>query len=205
MSDAAPAPTLRAVGVFCGARAGADPRHLADATWLAQALVGRGLGLVYGGASVGVMGALADAVLAAGGRAVGVIPRFLVDRELAHPRLTELHVVDTLHARKQKMAELSDAFVALPGGLGTLDELFEIVTWRTLGLHGKPIGVLDVRHYFADLLDFLDGAIAEGFVDRGIWDHVEVSADPEHLLDVFMGRRKRSARDTGVDPQELGS
>jgi uncharacterized protein (TIGR00730 family) len=188
--------SLRAVAVFCGSRSGSDPRHLADAAWFGQALVARGIGVVYGGASVGLMGALADAALAAGGRVVGVIPRFLVDKELAHRGLTELHVVETLHARKQKMAELADGFVALPGGIGTLDELFEIATWGSLGLHGKPIGLLDVRHYYADLLDFLDQGVADGFVDRAIWDAIQIADDPDHLLDVFQGVRPRYARDT---------
>jgi uncharacterized protein (TIGR00730 family) len=192
---------LRAVCVFCASRPGVDRRHLADATWLAQSLVGRGITLVYGGASVGLMGTLADAVLAAGGRAIGVIPRALVEREHAHPGLTESHVVETLHQRKQKMAELSDGFVVLPGGIGTLEEFFEILTWRALGLHDKPIGILDVRHYYADLLDFLDQGIADGFMDRSVWDLVQIATDPEHLLDVFEGRRPRRARDTdaGLD------
>lgn len=189
---------LRAVCVFCGSRPGSDPRHLADAAWLGQALVARGLAVVYGGASIGLMGALADAALAAGGRVIGVIPQTLVDREVAHRGLTELHVVTSLHERKARMAALSDAFVALPGGIGTLDELFEVVTWRALGLHDKPIGLLDVRHYYAALLDFLDVGVTDGFVDRALWDHLDVAADPDQLLDVFQGRRPRLARDTGT-------
>jgi uncharacterized protein (TIGR00730 family) len=195
----APPQALGAVCVFCGSRPGADPRHLADAAWLGQALVARGVTVVYGGASIGLMGALADAALAAGGKVIGVIPRALVDRELAHPGLTELVVVETLHERKAKMMALSDGFVALPGGIGTLDELFEILTWRALGIHAKPIGLLDVRHYYADLLDFLDVGVGDGFIDRGLWDLVQIASDPEHLLDVFQGKRPRHPRDTGAD------
>jgi uncharacterized protein (TIGR00730 family) len=195
---------LRALCVFCASRPGVDPRHLDDATWLARTLVGRGITLVYGGASVGVMGALADAVLAAGGRAIGVIPRALVEREVAHAGLTELHVVETLHERKKKMADLAQGFVVLPGGIGTLEELFEVLTWRALGLHDKPLGILDVRHYYADLLDFLDTGIEEGFMDRSLWDLVEVATDPDHLLDVFEGKRPRLARATGSPDEDAG-
>ena len=146
-------------------------------------MVRRGVGLVYGGASVGLMGALADAVLAAGGEAVGVIPRGLVAREVAHRGLTALHVVDTMHERKRRMAELSDAFVALPGGLGTLEELFEVWTWALLGIHAKPVALLDVRGYWAPLLAFLEAAVARGFVRESQRAMVLVDDDAERLLD----------------------
>lgn len=137
---------------------------------------------MYGGASVGIMGVLADATLAAGGRVVGVIPRALVDREIAHTGLTELHVVDTMHERKARMAELSDAFVALPGGLGTLEEFFEIWTWGMLGLHDKPYGLLDVDGYYEPLIRFLDHARDEGFVRPAQRDRLVVDTDADRLL-----------------------
>ncbi len=155
---------LRAVCVFCGAHRGGDPGYAEDAESLARALVERGVRVVYGGAHVGVMGALADAALASGGEVVGVIPRHMVRPEVAHDRLSELHVVETMHERKALMAELADGFVALPGGLGTLEELAEILTWAQLGLHDKPVGILDSRAFFDHLLDFLDHAVDEGFV-----------------------------------------
>jgi uncharacterized protein (TIGR00730 family) len=192
MSDPTPAPSptpLRAVCVFCGSRPGVDPRHAADATWLGQRLAARGIALVYGGSSIGLMGILANAVLGAGGRAIGVIPRSMVDREIAHPRLSELHIVETMHERKQLMTDLSGAFIALPGGLGTLDELFESLTWSTLGIHAKPIGLLDVRGYYLDLLDFLDQAVSEGFVEEGQRDLLQVAADPDSMLDLLAGSR----------------
>ena len=137
---------------------------------------------MYGGASVSIMGVLADATLAAGGRVVGVIPRALVDREIAHTGLTELHVVDTMHERKARMAELSDAFVALPGGLGTLEEFFEIWTWGMLGLHDKPYGLLDVDGYYEPLIRFLDHARDEGFVRPAQRDRLVVDTDADRLL-----------------------
>ena len=151
--------------VFCGSRDGARPEFLAAARELGRELVRRRVGLVYGGASVGVMGALADAVLAEQGEAIGVIPHGVFDREVAHTGLTELHVVQSMHARKAMMNELSDAFLALPGGLGTFDELFEALTWRQIGIHQKPIGVLDVGGYFSDLFRTIQTARDAGFLD----------------------------------------
>lgn len=150
--------------VFCGASAGNDPAYLAAARDVGEGLAQRDIGVVYGGGRVGLMGAVADAALSAGGEVIGVIPQGLVDRELAHPTLTELHVVDSLHARKALMADLADAFIALPGGLGTLEELSEVVSWAQLELHAKPIGLLDVGEYWRPLLAWLDLAVAEGFV-----------------------------------------
>ena len=150
--------------VFCGSSPGTRPEYLAAARALGRVLADRGVGLVYGGASVGLMGAVADAALAAGGHVAGVIPRALVEREIAHPGLSELHVVRTMHERKAVMSDLSDGFVALPGGIGTLEELFEVWTWAQLGVHGKPCALLDVEGFYAPLLAFLDHARAEGFV-----------------------------------------
>lgn len=155
---------IRSICVFCGASPGTDPRHLAAASATGTALAGRGIRLVYGGGRLGLMGAVASAALAAGGEVVGVIPRGLVEREVAHPDLTELRIVETLHERKAQMAELADAFITLPGGLGTLEELAEVLSWAQLDLHAKPIGLLDVGGYFDALEAFLDRAVAEGFV-----------------------------------------
>lgn len=170
--------------VFCGSRAG-EPRFQDAARALGRTLGARGHGLVYGGASVGLMGILADAALAAGAEVVGVIPRSVFRREIAHAGLTRLCVVDGMHERKALMAETADAFLALPGGLGTFDELFEIMTWSTLGLHDKPIGVLDVDGYFAPLRALLDRAIASGYLDAPplrVWTDDPVAAVDELLL-----------------------
>jgi len=156
--------TVSRVCVFCGSSPGSDPAFAAAAQGLGRELGRQGLGLVYGGASVGLMGLLADSALAAGAPVIGVMPRSLVAQEVAHRGLADLRVVDSMHARKALMAELADAFLALPGGLGTLDELFEILTWAQLGLHHKPIGLLDVGGYFAPLLAFLDGAVRLRFL-----------------------------------------
>ena len=162
---------LRTVCVFCGSYVGDRSEYARAAVQLGEELVTRGAALVYGGGRIGLMGVIAEAVLAAGGRVTGVIPQHLVSREVAHPGLTDLRVVGSMHERKQLMFELSDAFVALPGGLGTLEELFEISTWAQLGLHHKPIGVLDVLGYFGGLTDLLDRAVQSGFLaprTRGI-------------------------------------
>ena len=159
------------------------PAYAEAARAFGAALAGRGLGLVYGGGRVGLMGAVADAALAAGGSVVGVIPQELVDRELAHGGLTELHVVASLHERKALMAELSDGFVALPGGFGTLDELLEQLTWSQLGLHAKPIGLLDVEGYWRPLIALARHATDEGFVRESDLGAIAVAGDPEGLLD----------------------
>src|SRR5438094_2640259 len=155
---------LRSICVFCGSSPG-HRREYSDAAAAFGRLLGqRRIRLVYGAGNVGLMGVLADAALAAGGEVIGVIPQMLVDRELAHRRITALRIVTSMHERKALMAELSDAFVALPGGLGTLDELFEAITWAQLGIHRKPIGLLDVEGYFAPLVSFVDHAVEDGFV-----------------------------------------
>ena len=159
--------TLQRVCIFCGSRPGARPEYAAAARALGQLLAARQIGLVYGGASVGIMGVLADAVMEAGGTVDGVIPDSMVERELAHPGITRVHQVRSMHERKALMARLSDGFVALPGGAGTLDELFEILTWAQLGIHSKPIGLLDVGGYWQPLLAFLRHAVGEGFISQG--------------------------------------
>jgi uncharacterized protein (TIGR00730 family) len=150
-----------------------------------KALAARKLGLVYGGGGIGLMGVLADAALAAGGEVVGIIPGALDAREVGHHGVTRLEVVPSMHARKARMAELADAFIALPGGLGTLEELAEIVTWAVLGMHAKPIGVLDVDGYFGPLLAFLDHAVAEGFVAPEHRRFIVTATTPEALLEAF--------------------
>lgn len=155
---------LRAVTVFCGSNHGSDPIHTAVAREVGELLAREGIGLVYGGGSVGLMGELADAALAAGGEVIGIIPRALWDREVGHRGLTKLHVVETMHERKAMMASLADAFIALPGGLGTLEEIFEIWTWAQLGIHSKPLGFLDVNGFWSPLMDFLDRAVSAGFL-----------------------------------------
>ena len=157
-------PRLDSVCVYAGSSPGADPRYRAAAQELAHALVEREIRVVYGGAKVGLMGVLADTALARGGRVVGVMPRSLVEKEIAHAGLTELRVVESMHERKATMAELSDAFVALPGGVGTVEELIEVYTWTQLGLHAKPCALLNAGGYYDHLIGFLDHAVAERFL-----------------------------------------
>ena len=181
MSAAVPA-TL-SVCVYCGSRPGRLPAYTEAARTLGQAIGARGWRLVYGGGKVGLMGIVADAVLAAGGAAVGVIPDSLMRREVGHPGLTELHVVPTMHLRKQMMAERADLFIALPGGIGTLEELYEVWTWRQLGYHDKPIGLLDSASYYASLLAFMRHSVAEGFLAPEQLDALLTDSDPVALLD----------------------
>jgi uncharacterized protein (TIGR00730 family) len=173
---------LRALCVFCASSPGRDPAFLAAARAFGAMLAREGIALVYGGGHVGLMGALADACLGAGGRVVGVIPQALWDREVGHRGLSELHVVETMHARKAKMAALADAFVALPGGLGTLEEIFEVWTWGQLGIHAKPCGFLDVAGYYAPLFDFLDRAVESGLIRPVHRAMAIVETDAERLL-----------------------
>lgn len=171
------------VTVYCGSSLGRSPAYAAAARQLGREMVARGLGLVYGGASVGLMGVLADTVLAEGGEVIGVIPRHLVDREIAHPAVGDMRVVATMHERKALMAELGDAFVALPGGAGTLEELFEAWTWAQLGLHAKPCGVLNVEGYFDSLLRLIGHTVDEGFVRAEYAAMLITEAEPSALLD----------------------
>lgn len=173
---------IRSVCVFCGSSPGRRPDYTTAARTLGDALAETGRRLVYGGGNVGLMGVLADAALEAGGEVVGVIPRHLVDREVAHSGLTDLRVVNSMHERKQVMADLSDAFIVLPGGLGTLEEFFEIWTWGQLGLHRKPYGLLNVAGYFDPLLAFLDHTVGERFVAADHRALLRVACDPGELL-----------------------
>ena len=169
--------------VYCGSRDGDQPGYAAAATAVGAEIARRGWRLVYGGGRAGLMGRVADAALAGGAQVTGIIPRSLMEREVGHAGLSELHVVETMHQRKLMMAERSDAFIALPGGLGTFEELFEVWTWRQLGYHDKPIGLLNVDGYYDGLLGFMARSVAEGFVSPDQNDLVQVDTDPSVLLD----------------------
>jgi uncharacterized protein (TIGR00730 family) len=184
--------------VFTGSSEGRRPAYAEAAVQLGRALVSRGYELVYGGARVGLMGAVADAVLAEGGRVIGVIPQALVEREVAHTALSELRVVSSMHERKALMADLSDAFIAMPGGWGTFEELFEVITWYQLGLHRKPIGLLNVDRYYDPLLAFLQQAHDEGFVRGDRERLLPVAAEPEALLEL-LARADPPARRPWID------
>lgn len=184
--------SLRSLCVFCGSNPGRTPVYLDTVGELADLLAARGIRVVYGGAAVGTMGALADRVLAAGGEVVGVIPEQQVGAEIAHPGLTELHVVGSMHERKALMNELSDGFVALPGGLGTLEEFAEIVTWSQLGLHHKPTGLLNTAGYYDLLLAFLDHAVRERFLREDDRALVLAAAGAPELLARMQGWRPRA-------------
>ncbi|MFN0055674.1 MAG: TIGR00730 family Rossman fold protein [Planctomycetales bacterium] len=175
--------SIRSVCVFCGSRTGHDSRYVESARQLAQGLVARGWELVYGGGRVGLMGELADATLAAGGRVIGVLPKPLATKELLHPQVTTMHIVETMHERKGLMAELSDAFVALPGGFGTYEETLEMITWGQLGIHRKVVGLLDVKGFYQPLLQLFDRAIEEGFIRAHQRQLLVTSEDPEELLE----------------------
>ena len=176
---------MRRICVYCGSSPGRRPEYAETARSLARALATRKIGLVYGGASIGIMGELANGVLAAGGEVIGVMPQALVDKEVSHKGLTELRVVNSMHERKAMMAELSDGFIALPGGLGTFEELFEVLTWSQLGFHSKPIALLNSARYFDHLLLFMDQAVDEGFVKKPHRDMLLVSEEAERLLDLM--------------------
>lgn len=180
---------MRRVCVFCGSSPGRLPDYRAAAEALGRLIAARELGLVYGGASVGLMGAVADACLAAGGEVIGVIPHALAAREVAHQGLADLRVVGSMHERKALMAELSDAFVALPGGIGTFEELFEVWTWTQLGSHGKPCGFLNVAGFYDPLLGFLDTVVEAGFLKPVHRDMLQVADRPEALLDLLADYR----------------
>lgn len=192
---------IGAVCVFCGSQPGASPEYVAAARELGGLLARRGLALIYGGGHVGMMGALADAALAAGGQVVGVIPEHLMRPEVAHQQLTELLIVDSMHTRKRTMAERAAAFVVLPGGYGTLEEMFEMVTWLQLQLHAKPVGCLNVAGYFDKLLDFLRHAAQEGFIRRQHWDLLIAESSAERLLDELAAHEPVIAKDVAEDLQ----
>jgi uncharacterized protein (TIGR00730 family) len=193
---------MRRVCVFCGSSPGARPAYGEATSELARLLVADRIGVVYGGGAVGLMGVLGDSVLAAGGEAIGVIPQALVDREIAHTGLSELRVVGSMHERKALMAELSDAFIALPGGLGTLEELFEVYTWSQLGLHDKPCGLLDVEDYFAGIVDFLEHAVRERFVREEHRAMLIVERDPRRLIDRLRDFEPRAVRPKWIDREQ---
>jgi len=174
---------LRTLCVYCGSSTGNDAAYAAAARALGTAMAGRGLSLVYGGGHVGLMGIIADAVLAAGGKVTGVIPTALMDSEVGHDRLTTLHVVEDMHERKAMMAELADGFIAMPGGIGTLEELFEVMTWLQLGYHAKPVGVLNVNGFYDGLLAFLDRQRDEGYLRSEHRSLLIEDGKPDALLD----------------------
>jgi uncharacterized protein (TIGR00730 family) len=174
---------IRSVCVYCGSSTGAKPEYAEAAREFGHALVKAGLTLVYGGGKVGLMGIVANEVLQAGGKAIGVIPELLLSKEVGHTGLTELHVVKDMHERKKMMADLADAFVALPGGVGTYEELFEVYTWAQLGYHNKPVGVLNVAHYFEPLKTMLDHTVRAGFMRREYVDLLQIADTTPALLD----------------------
>ena len=173
---------IRSLCVLCGSRDGIDPAYRQAAVRLGQALAERGVRLVYGGGSIGLMGIVADACLSAGGEVVGVIPDFLIRYEVGHRRLTDLVVTDSMHDRKRRMFEMADAFVVLPGGLGTLDETFEIITWKQLRLHNAPIVILDVNGYWAPLKTLVDATITAGFAHEAVADLFSIVATPDEVF-----------------------
>jgi uncharacterized protein (TIGR00730 family) len=176
---------MKSVAVYCGSSSGNQEMYVQQAQEMGRELARRGLTLVYGGGCVGLMGVIADAVLAEGGKVIGVIPGFLADKELAHKGCTELHVVETMHQRKLLMADLADGFVAMPGGFGTLEELFEVLTWGQLGLHGKPVGLLNTLGFYDALLALLDHMSGEAFLRTENRDQVLQNASAAALLDAM--------------------
>jgi uncharacterized protein (TIGR00730 family) len=176
---------LRAIAVYCASSTGTDPAHAAAARALGGLLARRGITLVYGGGNVGLMGAVADGALAEGGRVIGVIPRAMLEAERGHRGVTELKIVETMHQRKALMVDLADGFIALPGGYGTLDELFETVTWGQLGLHKKPVGLLDVGGFWRPLAGFLDSVVAAGFILPRFRELIVSHAEAERLLELM--------------------
>lgn len=174
---------LRAIAVFCGSSAGTNPVYREAAQGLAYLMVKKQIRLIYGGGNIGMMGVMADTVLATGGEVYGVIPAFLKEKEVAHSNLSQLFIVDTMHTRKYKIFDLCDAIIALPGGFGTLDELFEMITWAQLGLHQFPMGVLNVHGFYDHLIKQIDHMVVEGFLKPVFRDMLIIEEDPEKLLD----------------------
>jgi len=178
--------SINSICIYCGSSPGRLDAYASAAFSLAESLVSRNIRLVYGGASIGIMGMVADQVLKLGGQVIGVIPKALAHKEVAHHHLTELHVTQSMHERKMLMAELSDGFIALPGGIGTLEELFEIWTWAQLGFHRKPCGLLNVEGYYDSLITFLDHVLAEQFVKKHHHAMLIVETNPDALLDHYV-------------------
>jgi uncharacterized protein (TIGR00730 family) len=193
---------VRRICVFCGSSPGARPAYAEAAAELGRLLVAEGIGVVYGGGGVGLMGVLADAVLAEDGEIIGVIPQALVEREIGHPGVADMRVVGSMHERKALMAELSDAFVALPGGLGTLEELFEVYTWAQLGLHSKPCGLLDVEDYYAGIAGFLAHAVEERFLGEQHRAMLMVEREPRALLERVRGYEPSAVQPKWIDRAE---
>jgi uncharacterized protein (TIGR00730 family) len=177
---------MKRVCVYCGSSLGNQQIYREAATAMGGVLAARGIGLVYGGGNVGLMGVIADAVLAGGGEVIGVIPRSLADREIAHLGVTDLRVVDSMHTRKAMMADLSDAFIAMPGGVGTFEEFFEAVTWTQLGVHRKPCGLLNAGGFYSALAAFIDQAVSDGFIKPVHRASIVVDDNPERLLDSLL-------------------
>lgn len=177
---------MKRITVFCGSRIGVSEKYKEDAVALGKELVKRDITLVYGGGSVGLMGVIATTVLKEGGEAIGIIPKFLEEREISHINLTELHIVDSMHERKAMMADLADGFIAMPGGPGTLEELVEVFTWAQLGLHKKPIGLLNVNNYYDPLIKFLDHMTNEQFLKEKHRSMALVESNPVRLIDAFL-------------------
>ncbi len=180
---------MRSLCIFCGSSPGLDPAYRAGAVAMGQAIARRGLALIYGGGAVGLMGVVADAALEAGGEVIGIIPAALDKKEIGHKGLTRLEVVDSMHTRKARMAELADGFVALPGGVGTFEEIFEVWTWGQLGIHAKPLGFLNVAGFYDGLAGFLDHATAQGFMKPGHRAMAAMATDPDTLLDALIAWR----------------
>lgn len=178
---------MQRICIFCGSNPGNDPIFAARAQAMGEALAKRGLGVVYGGAAVGLMGRIADVALANGAEVIGVLPRALSEKELAHPGLTELHIVESMHERKAMMAQLSDGFIAMPGGIGTFEEICEVFTWSQLGFHEKPCGLLNVGGYYDCFLEMLDNAVTQGFLKEAHRSILFSSPQPETLLEAFEG------------------
>ncbi len=191
---------MQRICIFAGSNSGRNPIFREAAEELGREIVAHNLGIVYGGASVGLMGAIADAVLEAGGEVIGVIPRGLFTREIAHPRLQQLHEVGSMHERKALMADLADGFIALPGGFGTFDELFEITTWAQIGLHNKPIGLLNSNDYFAPLLALVDHASQEGFISTFHTGLLLTQPEPKALLEAILSYRGREVQEKWNEP-----
>jgi uncharacterized protein (TIGR00730 family) len=193
---------VRRICVFCGSSPGARPAYAEATAEVARLLAGQGKGVVYGGGHVGLMGVLADTAMAAGGEVIGVMPQALVDREIGHTEISELRVVGSMHERKALMADLSDAFIALPGGAGTLEELFEVYTWAQLGLHDKPCGLLDVEDYFSGLVGFLDHAVDERFLREEHRAMLIVEREPRRLIERLAEFERRAVTPKWIDREE---
>jgi uncharacterized protein (TIGR00730 family) len=177
---------MKRICVFCGSRSGANPQYANAAMETGRAIAAAGAGLVFGGGSVGLMRVVADAALDAGGEVIGVIPQFLIEKEHLHPRLDDTRIVDTMHERKAIMAKHADAFIALPGGFGTIEEIFEMLTWLQLGLQAKPCGFLNVAGYYSQLIAFLDHAVSEGFLAAANRNALVIGSDPAQMVQAML-------------------